>query len=387
MAAAKVVSLKMTEPPSSSGSGANSISHVVNYECRVNQLLTSAHVEQLAQELIGTLPSSGPNGEPIHEVPNPGDRFLFFGGQVRPDEAAPGVPYADDLSDFFVAAGDNTDTFYDQGSLALDFETTRLPGGCPEEWAIRVTYRAPNATLNEQPQQLIPIIAGRNGVAKSPINIKFTNGKVSGATQRWVEQRQSVIETNIGYRVRGDGAVSEKAQPMVMTNGEEFPPVETTRLAEVLVISEVVENEDYAKRLNKGYHRTLNIDPFPFGSRKIDARTAYYETTKTSKPIQRNNTTYYRAETRIVVYPEANYITRQSRGSYEIDATGQKQAIFDNEGNKLTEAPLNEQGQQTTITVLPDPFGGTFTIQQDAALVTHSLERPTSYSVFQFSRE
>ena len=159
---------------------------------------------------------------------------------------------------------------------------------------------------------------------------------------------------------------------MTFPNGEEFPPVELTYMREVLVIARNVETEDYAYQLNLAYGNTFNDAVLNLGPRSMAKYTAVYENTRTGRPIVNNNDTWYRAETRIVLFTQPPFVVRPAQGTYYLTAGGDKrESPSGNKGHIIKKVPLTQTGQLAAI--------GT---QWEQAWAKH---RPVDYSEFTYT--
>jgi len=370
---AKIVSLKLVEPPGHRGSGARGDNVVAVFEAKVDEVLPGPYVLALAQELTGTLPTgNNPDGSKVNEVPNPGDRFMYSStlGIVSDTYANGNTGIAAFLADTNVTGS----KYYDAGINALDF-TTELLEGCNTDWQIVVSYRPPEPGQNERRVQLTQLLAGRDGTSATPAAIPFTGTDFDASVERWIEQRPIRVPVTEAYAVNG-GAPATVLSQMTLPNGEQFPPLEIDLMVDVLVIARNVQNEAYASDLNAQYLHTTNNAALNLGGRNMVPYTAHYEVTRTGRPIARNNSTYYRAETRIVLYTSPRFIKRQAVGTYYIDNPGgvwRRFKLSDEDGEPLPFAPLDNNGR------LAQPDGS------DIAVRTYSQQKPVSYAAFAYT--
>lgn len=367
---AAVRSLKLLAPPEANQEGVDGMTHTATFQLFVDEVMPGAMAVQLAQELVGTLPSQNPDGSKIDEIPNPGDRFFYstvdkFIEDLYPNGYAGAVAFWND-------AGVPGSKFYDGGAIALGFVPRMLEGSCGRGWNIDVTFRAPRPGKNEQPEQVRQILAGRVGAAP-PEQIDFEN---TANIERWIEQRPFSEMENRAYLVTGLGTPGENVGstlvPMLMPNGEEFPPIEVEFMREVLVIARNVDTEDYAYQMNSQYGKTFNDADLQLGPRTIPKFQACYENTRTGRPIMINNDTFYRAETRLVLFTKPPYLIRPAYGTYYLDATGQLPlAPMDDNGMPLSRVPLTQTGQRADV-------GNTW--EQP-----YSKRKPVSYADFSYT--
>lgn len=364
---AAITKLKLVQQPTASSSGSRATVHRAIYEASVDEPMLGDMVCQLAQELVGALPAVNPDGSAVNEVPNPGDRLFWSGGQgLIPDTYALGTAGIN----AFLADGTVTgQKWYDAGSLALDFETVQLPDGCNQDWQIDVTYRPPEPGQNERPEQLVQLLSGRAGQG-SPTTIPFTGAAYDASVERWIEHRPFRIPTSEGYLFNAP-VLSSTLTPLRMPNGEEYPPIQRDAWVDVLVIARNVQDENYAHTLNQAYYNTCNHASLALGDRTQAAFTAHYETTRTGRPITRDSTTYYRAETRIVLHASPVFFSRQAYGSYYLESGKRKKAL-DEDGEPLPFVPLDVNGNLA----LPD---GSNTHE-----VKVSPQRPVDYAAFAY---
>lgn len=366
---AAIKRLVLTAPPSSVQQGTQGQSHVAVWEARVDKPIPADYVLVLAQEITGTLPPVNDDGTRVCEVPNNGDRLLWADGKFQSDIYASG-PAGVTAFDAAFAAYD--DRYADAGAYALNFQTVPLAGGCDKDWEITVTFRPPEPGMNERPQQVTQLIAAQ--APTSAGTIPFSGPIFDNAVERWIEQRPIRIPTVEGYEVTDvtpPYVVAGTKTKMKMPNWEEYPPVEIDAMVDVLVISRNVGNEFYASNLNASFNNTTNSDNVTFGSRTVPKYHAIYEVTRCGRPMTRNNTEYYRAETRIVLLPEPNFMRRQAWGTYYFDGSGQKKKPFDVDGNPIPQVPLTVSGTIATT-------------ENAIAYRVFSREKPTSYAQFAY---
>lgn len=344
----KINHLRLIAPPEASYRGADGPTHTAVWECEADEAMPADLALQLSQELVGpALPSVNPDGTPVTELPNPGDRLFWTSDQrLVPDTYALGIA---GVTEFLGDENLSGNRYYDAGARALDFRATLLEPGCNYKFGFRVTYRPPRQGANEQPLQLEQMLAGRAGIGP-PQQIPLTGDE---SQERKIEQR--FYRTAIDYGIPVDsGGVLGTAERMEMPNGEPFPEQEIDAVQDVLVIRRNVADESYARRLNRLFANTTNNAPFNTGITGEPEQSPYtvqYETTRSIGPYTRSNDTYYIAETRLLLFNSAaaTRIRQLSYGSFylkggdrdDIDAITYMEDL---DGNPIDRIKLTENG-------------------------------------------
>ena len=363
---AAITKLKLLAAPSSSSTGTEGTTYNAQWECSVDAVLPGKFVERLAQQDIETpigsgnpnpLPATNPDGTKVTEVPNIGHRFMMRNGDIVEDTGQTATA--------FMALAN--DPYIDEGALALDFETTPLEGGCDRDWMIDVTWRAPQPGANERPAQIAQLNPTLNNAI--PVSNALTSG--GNSVERWMEYRTVRYLETQGHAILPTNVPATAKTLMVMPNGEAFEPIEREAVQQVLVISRNVASPRFATDLNNTYERTMNNAIVNFGGFNAAPHTAVYESTRTGRPISKRGSTYFRAETRIILFHSVQFLYRQALGTYYRSGT-QYKVNKSEDGFEVLTTPLKADGTLATTNA-------------EIANVGYALNRPVSYAPFAFT--
>jgi len=360
---AAIVELKQLRMPSFSVAGVDSGTHVVRYHAKTDIPLPSAFVLQLAQELVGSLPANNPDGTTPDEILNPWDRLLWSSGNgfVSEQDYSPGIAGINE----FLADGTVTgDKFYDGGAVAHTFAADLLPN-CANEYEITVTFRPPSPAANERYQQAIQLLAGRVG-AGPPQQISFDGSD----KETWIEQRFIQKESGLAYPVTG-GNAGATAQLMIMPNWEKMPAALQDEVVDVLVIAQNVESPSQAVTWNRQYVNTTNNAPVSVFGTSYSKYEMYYEATRVSRETRRDNNTYHRAETRIILAKNPRFIRRTAEGTYYLEGGDRTKPIAAHD-------VAGEPVETNNLAANGDKLG----VADDPIEVTYLLETPVSYAIW-----